>query len=137
MTKRLLCIPFSSMTCLVSSFCKLIWFSSNSVKYLSQLKLGSGIGATLLHVIWILHRHMCGGFKTSFLVSTSWDHVQKIQQLSRSAFQSSIHLHLSLSNYPVISSILFFLKFALDRFFHVTAVLVTVFSYPLIAEIVG
>lgn len=47
-----------------------------------------------LHVIWILHRRMCGDFKTLFLVSIFWIHAQKIQHLLRLGFQSSLHFRL-------------------------------------------
>lgn len=41
-----------------------------------------------LHAIWILHRHMCGDFKTLFLVSIFLSQDQKIPVLWRLEFQS-------------------------------------------------
>lgn len=47
----------------------------------------------LLPVIWILHRHMFGDFKTLFLVSIFWNQDQKIQHLWRFEFQPICHIY--------------------------------------------
>lgn len=48
-----------------------------------KLKLGSVIGATWLHAIWIHQKHMYGDFRTLFLENISSNHALKIQHQSR------------------------------------------------------